>query len=146
MASSNSEVSGGLRLVWSAAGLLSHGAEGKISFPKLQAVGGLYKFSVRRRDGSQAVYVGETENLQRRFAHYRNPGPTQTTNQRMNGLFVEVLASGGEIHLATVTDKVWIVLNGQEVPADLARKDVRRLFENFVLATQNVSEVECLNR
>jgi hypothetical protein len=92
------------------------------------------------------MYVGEAENLQRRFAHYRNPGPTQATNLRINSLFFEVLSGGGAIHLDTATDEVWVILDGQEIPADLARKDVRRLFENFVLATQSISEVECLNR
>ena len=33
-------------------------------------------------DGGRTLglYVGETDNLQRRLAHYRNPGPTQATN------------------------------------------------------------------
>ncbi len=33
---------------------------------------------------NETVYVGESDNLRRRISHYRNPGPTQRTNIRIN--------------------------------------------------------------
>ena len=128
------------------AGPIRRDSDGKIKFPTFRACGGLYRFLVRRFDGSRATYVGETDNLQRRFSHYRNPGPTQLTNVRINALFVGVLSDGGSIEVEVIVDHAWIKIGETEVAADFSRKDVRRLFENFILATQKIAEVEDLNK
>jgi hypothetical protein len=140
------EITCELRLAWAALGSIRKDLEGKIQFPSVGSRCGIYRFLVHQSDGSGAVYVGEAENLQRRFAHYRNPGPSQPTNQRINALFAEVLSLGGNIDVEIVTDKAWIRTNGSEQVADLSRKDARRLFENFILVTQKVAEIEDLNR
>ena len=86
MSSGETVLACALRLQWLPIGTAQRDEEGKIKFPKLPARPGLYQFKIFRSDGSQAIYVGETDNLQRRFAHYRNPGPTQATNLRLNAL------------------------------------------------------------
>jgi hypothetical protein len=145
MGHSRGEISGELRLAWTAAGSILKDLGGKIKLPSITPSAGLYRF-FDRIGGSRAVYVGETENLQRRFAHYRNLGPTQPTNLRINALFIEVLSEGGSIDVEIVVDRAWIRLSGTEEVADFTRKDVRRLFENFILATQRVAEIEDLNK
>ena len=90
--------------------------------------------------------MGETDNLQRRFAHYRNPGPTQPTNLRLNALFTELLSKGGSIEIEIVIDQAWIRWNNSELPADFGSKSVRRLFENFVLSAEKAVEIEDLNK
>jgi hypothetical protein len=141
-----SELCGELRLVWTAAGSVRQDPDGKIRFPALKKCSGLYRFLVNRIDGSRAVYVGESDNLQRRFTHYRNPGPSQTTNIRINTLFVDVLSEGGFIEVEVVIDQAWIKADGEEKVASFDRKDMRRLFENFILVTQSVVEIEDLNK
>jgi hypothetical protein len=140
------EITCELRLAWASLGSIRKDLDGKIQFPLAESRCGVYRFLIHRSDGSGAAYVGEAENLQRRFAQYRNPGPSQLTNQRINALFAEVLSLGGSIDVETVTDKAWIRTSGSEQVADLSRKDVRRLFENFILATQKVAGIEDLNR
>jgi hypothetical protein len=137
---------GTLRLEWQSAGLALEDTDGKIKFPKLPAKPGLYQFKIFRRDGGQAIYVGESDNLQRRFAHYRNPGPTQQTNLRLNALFRELLSQQARIEVQIVTDRVWLTWSGPEMPGDLRRKSVRRLFENFVQCAERAESVEDLNK
>jgi hypothetical protein len=140
------EITCELRLAWAPLGSIRKDLDEKIQFPPAESRCGVYRFLVHRSDGSEAVYVGEAENLQRRFAHYRNPGPSQLTNQRINALVADVLSLGGSVDVEIVTDKAWIRTSAGEQVADLSRKDVRRLFENFILATQNVARIEDLNR
>ena len=146
MSNLGTEISATLRLAWTPVGAVIKDAGGKIKFPKLSTRGGLYRFSVRRIDGSRAVYVGESDNIQRRFSHYRNPGQTQPTNIRINALFIAILDRGGQVDVSVVTDMAWIKSADQEEVADFRRKDIRRLFENFVLVTQKAAEIEELNK
>jgi len=140
------ELVGTLRLKWQPIGTAIKETNGKIKFPKLPTKPGLYRFRVRTSDGNEGVYVGETDNLQRRFAHYRNPGPTQPTNLRLNALFTELLSKGGSIEIEIVIDQAWIRWNNSELPADFGSKSVRRLFENFVLSAEKAVEIEDLNK
>jgi hypothetical protein len=63
-----------LGMTWTPLGRLSL-IGGRIHFPKAPPVPGLYRFRVRS-NGGEARYFGETENLARRFAFYRSPGPS----------------------------------------------------------------------
>jgi hypothetical protein len=107
---------------------------------------GLYRFRISKFDGGAAIYVGETDNLQRRFAHYRNPGPTQATNLRLNAFFLAVISSGGRIEVDIVIDKAWLTWSDVEVKADFRRKSFRRLFENLVLSAERADSIEDLNK
>lgn len=135
-----------LRIEWELVGRAILDNSGKIKFPKLPPKAGLYQFRIERPIGGVGRYVGETDILQRRFAHYRNPGPTQPTNLRLNALFKELLLQGGSIEIAIVTDRAWIIRENGEELADLTDKRVRRLFENFVLVMDKAHDVEDLNK
>jgi hypothetical protein len=120
--------------------------DGKIGFPKAPSAPGLYQFKVFGRDGTHAIYVGETDNVQRRFVHYRNPGPTQLTNLRLNSLFADLLSKGARIEVEIATEDVWIAWTRDQMKADLSKKPVRRLFENLALCAERADDVQNLNR
>lgn len=56
----------------------------------------------------------------RRAAHYRNPGPSQRTNIRLNERFRTHLATGGRIKMAILTSAE-AEINGRKVPLDLTQ-------------------------
>jgi hypothetical protein len=144
--SSEKALLGAFRIEWDIVGHVKLDEKGKIAFPKLPSKAGLYKFRVKKLDGSFGRYIGETDNLSRRFGHYRNPGPTQPTNLRLNALFKELLRRGEAIEIAIVTDRVWILRNNRDEVADLNDKSMRRLFENFGLVMDKAHDVEDLNK
>jgi hypothetical protein len=110
-----------LAMAWTPIGRVTAGADGPLVFPAAPASPGLYRFRVRAA-GRDAVYIGETDNLARRFTHYRNPGPTQPTNLRLNAKFAEALTAGAEIAVATITEDAWIERGGHRKAAQLSSK------------------------
>jgi hypothetical protein len=137
---------GALKIEWETIGTLTLDNGGKLKFPKVPAKGGLYQFNVEKPHGGASRYVGETDNLDRRFGHYRNPGPTQPTNLRINALFKELLSRGETISVAVVTNRAWLLRNSKEETADFSSKNMRRLFENFALVMGKADDVEEINR
>src|SRR5438094_9526276 len=69
---------------WSEVGSIALDPAGKLAFPSLTREPGMYRLAIIERAGTTAVYVGEADDLRRRFAHYRNPGTTQPTKKRIN--------------------------------------------------------------
>jgi hypothetical protein len=118
---------------------------GKLQFPPAPTSGGLYRFKTKYPDGRLAVYIGESDNLRRRFTGYRNPGPTQQTSLRINTWLRELLSSGGEISVALVDHATMSGEAGAAV-ADFSQKSVRRLFEQLAISVEHASEIESLNR
>lgn len=118
--------------------------DGRLSFPAAPSSAGLYRFRVRYRN-RELVYYGESDNITRRFAHYRNPGPTQQTNIRVNKTFVEMLQNGAEISVAVIVENAWISRDGKRVAADFSSKAVRRLFEHAAIQACG-EDIESLNR
>jgi hypothetical protein len=95
--------------------------------------GGLYRF-VMRRGEHHRVYVGETENYARRFYQYANPGPSQTTNQRMKARLVRLLPLPDTSARVDVAVNVEIRLGDTAVDANhLPQPFYRRLIENAAL-------------
>ncbi len=135
-----------LRVEWEVIGSATLDSNGKLGFPKPPSKAGLYQFRIERTDGSVSRYVGESDNLIRRFGNYRNPGPTQQTSLRVNTLFKELLVRGHLIKVAVATGRAWILRNSREELADLNEKNVQRLFENFVLVMGKASDNEDINR
>jgi hypothetical protein len=117
----------------------------RLEFPKVEAEPGLYRFRIRNGD-NEAAYVGESENLARRFAFYRNPGPSQQTNVRLNQIFRSALASAAEIAVAVVTTDAWIETGDGRKRADFSKKAIRRLFENASVLLSGDDSIESLNR
>jgi hypothetical protein len=130
---------------WQPIGRVTLGGDRSLTFPTAPPVPAIYRFRIRSGAG-EAFYIGETENLARRFTHYRNPGPTQQTNQRLNAKFREELTAGAEIAVAVVTGEAWIEHGDVRQVADLGSKAVRCLFENAALVEQGGTAVERLNR
>ena len=118
---------------------------GRIKVPSVPPVPGLYRFRIEGVAG-KARYVGESENLARRFALYSNPGPSQQTNVRLNATFRAALSSGAEVGVAIVAEGAWIEVSGSRLPADLASQAVRRLLENAAIVERQGDAVESLNR
>lgn len=133
---------------WRYAGVIALDADGEGLFPALPHEPGLYEmtFAGAREQTSARVYVGESDDLRRRAAHYRNPGPTQETNRRLNAAIKAQLASGGVVRLAIATEAKVIGAAGTTQPLDLARKASRVLAENAaIVLAQLGGTVEIVN-
>jgi hypothetical protein len=113
----------------------SHGAvridRGKLLFPDAPERPGIYRFTLRSTS-AEWVYIGETVRLRRRFTSYRNPGPTQFTNQRMNTVMKSLIENGGKVELETAS-QIRVDIDGRGVVADLAHRPYRLLAENAAL-------------
>ncbi len=120
-----------VRFEWLAAGPFTV-AGGRPLAPGLPADPGIYRFSFTEADDTtSSVYLGETDNLARRMTHYRSPGPTQATNQRMHARLVEHMAAGGRVELAVATS---VEVRG--VAMDLSQKAARLLAEREAISHQ----------
>ncbi len=100
------------------------GSEGKLVFPKLSETPGAYCFTFIKPSTVTTIYIGETEQLRRRFQHYRTPGPTQTTNIRLNALMKDVILNDGEVRVDVITTAI---SSGHQL--DLRDKVARLLVE-----------------
>jgi len=135
----------GLGFQWNPIGRVVLDATGRLTFPKTPQAPALYRFRIRS-GGKESIYIGETKNLARRFTLYRNPGPSQQTNIRLNAKFREALSSGAEIGVAAVLSDAWIERDGMRVEADLSLKTVRCLLENAAVVDEGGTAIESLNK
>jgi hypothetical protein len=121
---------------WRTAGAITI-ADGQLVFPRLPAMPGLYRMSLTGRPAQSRarIYVGETDNLQRRASGYRNPFESQTTNLRLNAAIRSHLDAGGVVRLdiATVLHFHPPTADASAVTLDLSRKAVRVLGESAAL-------------
>jgi hypothetical protein len=77
---------------------------------------------------------------------YRNPGPTQPTNRRLNDRLRAHLEAGGHVEVS-VANEAMLELDAAPVPLDLARRASRLLAENAALimaAASDADEIENL--
>jgi len=121
------------------------GPDGKLKFPNFPLDPGLYRLWLGGA-GQSSVYIGETDNLRRRASHYRNPGPSQRTNFRLNDRLRAHLAAGGKVEMAILT-AADVEIEGRKLDLDLAQKAARRLIENAALveaAASGANQVENL--
>jgi hypothetical protein len=122
-----------LEFDWRPVGAVRLDPDGRLRFPSLPAEPGLYMFRLSGLDPT-SVYIGETDNLRRRLAHYRNPGPTQFTNIRINERLRGHLATGAQVKLCLITAaRQTTGEQDSPVPLDLTKKSDRRLVENAAL-------------
>ncbi|MEO1060558.1 MAG: hypothetical protein AAFZ07_04000 [Actinomycetota bacterium] len=94
---------------------------------------GAYRFKLTER-----VYIGETDRLRRRFQHYRTPGPSQSTNLRLNALIRERLAAGESVQVHTLTAAQVDTGSGPR-QLDLTTKAARLLVENAALVFEEAA-------
>lgn len=132
-------------LSWLPIGKISTGMDGKLNFPKARSAPAIYCFRVRQ-DGVERRYVGQTDNLMRRFSNYRNPGTTQQTNLRLNDEFKRLLTQGAEIAVSVITEGAWIDWGAGAADAEMTSLAVRCLLENAAIVESNATEIESLNR
>jgi hypothetical protein len=118
---------------------------GRLRFPKAPLQPGLYRFRIRG-SASAALYIGETENLARRFLLYANPGASQQTNLRLNAKFREALSGDSQVAVAVMTTGAWIEFDGSREITDFSSKAMRRLFEHAAIVASAGEAVEPLNR
>ncbi len=129
LASTGEVVQAAVHFEWLAGGAVTLDAAQKPVFPGLPSRPGVYRFRLLAAGGSlEGVYIGESDNVARRMGNYRNPGPTQPTNQRLNSRFREVLAHGGAVELAVATA---VTVDGE--PLDMVARPARLLAENAAL-------------
>ena len=121
----------GVEFRWNEAGKVRLDIAGKPEFPKLPAEPGIYALLFSGVAGT-TVYIGEAENLQRRVAHYRNPGPSQATNIRLNERMRSHLVSTGRIRLRVITE-ARVQVDGSAEACDLSNAFARRFLENAAL-------------
>jgi hypothetical protein len=114
-----------------------------LELPTLPRQPGVYQW-LFRHEGRERCYVGETEDLAQRFVGYHSPGPTQSTNQRMNERARRVLQANGEAEIL-VLDTATIVVDGQSAEADLASPFTRKVIENAELVGLLVAGRDVVN-
>jgi hypothetical protein len=135
----------GIGFAWRPLGRVILDERHRLVFPNAPALPGLYRFTVRK-SGKTASYVGQSENIQRRFENYRRPGPAQATNVRLNKRFVADLAGGAEIAVAIATDGIALNRGDRSVQPDLRVKSIRLLIECAALESGATTDIESLNR
>ena len=134
-----------LEFRWHLFGQVQTDGDGRLLFPSAPRRPGLYRFRLGG-NGPARHYVGETDELRRRFQHYRTPGPKQKTNIRMNAQFLDHMAAGGRIEVDIVVDRIAVATAGEPIDGDLAAKAMRRLLEYAALVDEGAAGVILLNR
>jgi hypothetical protein len=123
-----------LSYAWRVAGAVTL-ASGRLKMPVLGVRPGIYRFEVSACGGSEVgTYIGESDNLERRMGNYRNPGPTQPTNLRLNQLLKEALEDGGSVVVSVVLEAIF---DGGKL--DLAARPARLLVENAALLAESAA-------
>ena len=131
-------------MCWLELGQITIDEYGKLVFPIPEKLPGLYRLRLQSRDKDMR-YIGETVNLQRRFAHYRNPGPTQKTNIRINAALIEHISYGNTVMVDTVIDASTLHFDGHKIVPTFSEKATRRLFEHAAIVFDSVSSIKSLN-
>jgi hypothetical protein len=139
------ELTAEFRLRWTHFGAILRQKERLVIPDGLPVAPGLYRIRIRRRDNTEARYVGETQNLFHRFQFYKSPGKSQKTNIRINNILLTALEQNEAVALSIVTEKAYIVHGADYTVADLSKKSVRRLFENFAQVIEGDASIEDLN-
>ena len=130
---------------WQPLGQVRLDREGRLRFPTAPRRPGLYRFRLRG-SGRCRCYVGETDELRRRFQQYRTPGDTQRTNIRMNTEFCDHMTAGGTIEIDIAVDGVDVAAGAKPVAVDLAGTAMRRLLEHAALVNEAAAGASLLNR
>jgi hypothetical protein len=115
--SNNPKVVCGMGMTWKPLGRVEPDSQGWLALPSPPAQPGIYCFRIRTGD-EERRYIGETDNLARRFGNYRNPGAGQQTNIRINAILLEALHAGAEISVSVVSEDAW--LTGGAEPVELS--------------------------
>ena len=116
---------------WREVGEVRLGHYSKLLMPDPGHGPGIYRFHLTWGD-SPSLYIGESEDMSRRFGQYRNPEPSQRTNIRISKWMHRQVDAGRTLYVAVVTEAVLRVGDSQE-PLDLERRTSRLLVEEHLL-------------
>lgn len=132
-------------LGWSKVGPVRLDMYGELAFPSLREEPGLYRFRFTR-DGMAHAYVGETNRLRRRLHHYRNPGPSQQTNIRMNILLKKVIQDDIIVEVDVLQSPLATTnVCSRSEPPDLSIKSDRLILERVALDELRQNNIVVLN-
>lgn len=137
-------VSINIEFQWTVLGNVAIDAAGKLVFPKVKDVPGLYRFDISYV-GKLAAYIGETERLQRRLQHYRTPGKTQQTNLRLRDILVAAIHEGSDVTLSIVIDGITARLDHSDHRIELTRKLDRTLLEHAAILQAHAGGFAIIN-
>lgn len=112
---------------WESLGKVGLSDTGKLAFPKVAGVPGIYRFSASSAEGEE-VYVGETGHLVRRFEHNYRYNPSGSTNIAVREWLTGCLKAGTLVDVS-LAGQIRVSVDGQEIPHDLERKADRTLVE-----------------
>ncbi len=119
--------------------------DGRLLWPAMPRGAGVYRFTLEL-DSRSRYYVGETDNYRRRFSHYANPGPTQTTNIKMNARLLHLLTRAGGAARVDIAVNVQLFRDGSPIGSSvLPDVFVRRLLENAALVETAATGGEIIN-
>lgn len=122
---------------WAPQGIVRLDEAGKPVFPSLPEGSGLYRLRFISTL-TEWSYIGEANDLRKRMNGYRNPGPTQETNRRINPVICEEIRRGNRVIVETATD-IRLEVNGHEQMPNLASVKVRRFIENAALVAAEIN-------
>ncbi len=141
------KISASINLSWRPIGRIVFDSGEKLVFPNsAPALPGIYRLLARSTDGKFSHYVGESDNLKRRFTNYRNPGPTQQTSKRIHKWLVAFIESGGEVSVSIATAQECEFVDVPDEQVDFSKKNMRLIFENLAIARSGGALIELLNR
>jgi hypothetical protein len=142
---STARIEVGFSIDWLMLGKITLAPDAKLNFPNISDAPGLYRFRYTLKDKAQ-IFIGESENLKRRFMLYRNPGPSQQTNVRLNALLKDAILEGAVIEVDIVLASEAIRVGGTTTTADFKNKAIRRMFEHAAIVALHNLDVESANR
>ncbi|WP_165970273.1 hypothetical protein [Actinomadura sp. 6K520] len=150
-----------VRLSWRPLGDVKINDEGSLIFPSMHSLlnkGGIYRITGRRPIDSKGThdrparwwfYIGQTGNIQARMYKYRNPGPDQKTNIRINNALRFELERGTEVYLHVSFD-MELRVGRQWMDLDTDSTTQRTLAETAALyqayRTADPLDVDMLNK
>ena len=119
--------------------------DGAGSIKLLPQVPAVYRWAVYEKKILRKVYIGETENLRKRIDQYFNPGPSQSTNLRLNATFKKDNDAGLNVRLEMLHVAPTYLNNIYICDGNFSDQYVRKMMENFTLADSDATQYEILN-
>jgi hypothetical protein len=138
-----------LNMKWQRLGSVAIGPSARtpsgLIFPQVADVPGVYLFEFRV-PGKVHRYVGQSQNLRKRFRSYRSPGAGQTTSKRVHAWFRFTLSHNGVADVYVLAGMASICPQQDCVAADLSDARQRLLLERLGIVVECMEPVACLNR
>ena len=106
--------------------------DGRLRLPGVGSASGLYRFTIEA-GGIVQCYVGESNNLRRRFKEYGAEGDGKDTNKRIRNALLRALDAKGVVAVEVATREAWLCRKSSCERANLVSKKSRALFERLAI-------------